>query len=556
MLEPTCQQLAVRDAEEQTLLVLASAGCGKTEALAMRVAGLLERGVVEPPARVLVTTFSKRARDNIKERLQSYVSSAQLQRQVTVVNFHGLSARIYRAHANVLGLDADLTLPDSDWVLEQCRKLGLGPRDKDAVTELLRITKQQPLSDLEVEARLSQSGNQAAIDIERLRVQEGRLTYDDLPRIAELILANEVAADLYRHHFGYVVVDEFQDLTLQQLRIVTALGRDRTTYAGDLAQGIYGFSGAAPEQVYVEIRKICARTIELTESQRSSPAVLSMVNALTGYTGGATLVSAEPESWPSGGLAGTAHFVDSDQEADWVVDLAERVLLHAPNHRIGVVSRTRKRREPLDEAFKQSDLESHVWDDPLLDADTAQLVRKTLASLGSDSAAKPGWRAQVVDLAELDSVQDPYLRGDVLEALGWVCDLLEDGVAPEKIRTRIKVGSATSVLQLPGVHLLTGHVGKGQQFDWVVVAGAEEGTLPFFLAKSEAEINEEARVFSVMMSRARHGVIVTSASRVSGNPYQKQVSRFIPPLQAAGAISAQRTVQWIREADWPAIAAK
>ncbi|MDU3273348.1 MAG: UvrD-helicase domain-containing protein, partial [Cutibacterium sp.] len=39
-------------------------------------------------------------------------------------------------------------------------------------------------------------------------------------------------ADLYREHFGALIVDEFQDLTPQQLRIVNRIGYRRTTYAG------------------------------------------------------------------------------------------------------------------------------------------------------------------------------------------------------------------------------------------------------------------------------------------------------------------------------------
>ncbi|ALN14477.1 UvrD-helicase domain-containing protein [Acidipropionibacterium acidipropionici] len=76
---------------------------------------------------------------------------------------------------------------------------------------------------------------------------EKRLTYDDLPRVAELLLNDDAVASLYRNHFSAVIVDEFQDLTPQQLRIVNRIGLGKTTYAGDLAQGIYSFAGAQPE---------------------------------------------------------------------------------------------------------------------------------------------------------------------------------------------------------------------------------------------------------------------------------------------------------------------
>ena len=40
------------------------------------------------------------------------------------------------------------------------------------------------------------------------------------------------------------------------------------------------------------------------------------------------------------------------------------------------------------------------------------------------------------------------------------------------------MGDDTTLITVPGVHLLTGHIGKGQQFDWVIVIGAEEGCIP------------------------------------------------------------------------------
>ena len=200
-----------------------AAGCGKTEALALRAAGLIERGYVKPPQRVLVTTFSNRARDNVRDGLNDYLSWQVMRDRVTVANFHGLSARIFRAHANVIGLDPQITIPDSDWVGDQCRIRNLSFDKTADVQARLRIAKQQAVNDEMVEQILIDGGNQVALEIERLRVADSRLTYDDLPRLAELILANDSVAQLYRAHFAAVVVDEFQDLTPQQLRIINRI---------------------------------------------------------------------------------------------------------------------------------------------------------------------------------------------------------------------------------------------------------------------------------------------------------------------------------------------
>jgi DNA helicase II / ATP-dependent DNA helicase PcrA len=144
MIEPTLAQQEIRDALQLNLLAIAPAGCGKTEAAAWRVAGLLERRQVTWPQKVLVTTFTNRARDNIKQRLDAHVPRAAVRDRVTVANFHGLAARIFSAHSNVIGLPADLQLPDSDWVADRCRDRGLSYKRSSAVDAILRGEASRP----------------------------------------------------------------------------------------------------------------------------------------------------------------------------------------------------------------------------------------------------------------------------------------------------------------------------------------------------------------------------------------------------------------------------
>jgi DNA helicase-2/ATP-dependent DNA helicase PcrA len=557
MVSPTPKQIEIRDAKALDLLVVAPAGCGKTEALALRVQGLLERGDVAAPKKILVTTFSNRARDNIKGRLRFYLSPAVMRDRVSVVNFHGLSARLIRAHANVLGLSEDLILPESDWVGEQIRARNIPWNSQGPIHEALRNTKHQPLDDASVEAELKRLGNITALELERLRKSEGRLTYDDLPRLAELILANDGVAELYTAHFGAVIVDEFQDLTPQQLRIVNRIGDKRTTYAGDLAQGIYGFAGAQPLLVDTIIRAECSLVVEFSESHRSSPAVLGMVNAMSSLTGGQILTAADPDSWPSGGLASSVAHQSAAAEANWIVSIARAVLAHAPGHRIGVIARTGPRRRFVDAAFGATDITHFRWDDGVLDTDTAKLVKVMLAVFDrvayADAADKVAF---LRDTVGFESITDVDVRKSMADALGWVQDLLSSGISPQDIRGRIKSGDSSTLITIAGVHLLSGHVGKGQQFDWVFVVGVEEEFIPFTMATTPDEIDEEARVLSVMISRARHGVILSRAASVPTNADNERArtpSRFLEALAAANPLDAPNLIEWFKAADWDAI---
>lgn len=560
MVTPTPSQVQIRDYHARDLLVVAPAGCGKTEALALRVQVLLQRGDILAPQKILVVTFSNRARDNIRERLRSHLGLSQLRDRVSVANFHGLSARVFKAHANVIGLSPDLTIPESDWVSDECRRKDFQFPLANRVKDALRVAKQEARKDDEVKAYLKAHRETDALEIERDRVSSARLTYDDLPRLAELILANDQVADLYRSHFGAVVVDEFQDLTPQQLRIVNRIGYKRTTYAGDLAQGIYGFAGAKPSQVRATISEECSATVNFAESHRSSPAVLSAVNSLSRLTSGTELTAADPGSWPHSGLFATAQFSTAEREADQIAHVASYIAERVPGHRIGIMARTKPRRRFVEEALKVKSVEFLRWDDGVLDTDTAYIMRSLLSrfDLRGYQAADDKMKF-LRDASGLESVTEATSRQSLVDALGWCYELLRDDTPPIDIRSRIRVGDEFTLVTMPGIHLLTGHTGKGQQFDWVMIVGAEDGTIPDFRAESRDEQAEEARVLSVMISRARHGVFVSYAQEVlagTGRRMRRNPSPFLAHLASANPRTGNDINEWLENADWAAISAR
>lgn len=562
MLDITPKQAQVLDHEGLSLLIIAPAGCGKTETLALRVRGLLDQQAVKASQRILVATFTKRARDNMHDRLSHYLTPREMREAVTVCNFHGLFARIIQAHSNVIGLDPKrLTMPQNDWVGERCSALKLKGLTNDVKSDI-SSAKRRALNDEQVLAELQRSGNQYASMIEEQRQAESRLTYDDLPRLAELILANDEVAALYRQHFGAIIVDEFQDLTPQQLRIVQRIGYKKTTYAGDLAQGIYAFAGAQPEYVKKKLEIECSETIEFAESFRSSPAVLTAVNSLNSLTGGQTLTAATPDSWPSGGLAAYRQFDRAQEEAKYIKNLCSWILSEgrAPQQRIGISARLKRRRQLVDEMIAASGLPYCIWDDGVLDKSIAQKIRSMLRGLSlSEFHSADDPLAFLRQAVAFDNEQDPDERTALSSAVDWCLDLLQKDLNPDTILRRIQIGDNDSLITRAGVHLLTGHAGKGQQFDWMVVIGLEEDYLPSCQAiqagDNSAMMGEEARTLAVMLSRARHGVLVTSSSVISGDfiPNKRQ-SRFLTDLLPAVICDRQQIHDWLTEADWKAIA--
>src|SRR3990172_12432185 len=94
------------------LLILAGAGSGKTRALAYRVAHLLrERGV--PPARILAVTFTNKAANEMRDRVDRLVGGG-ITRAMWVGTFHHICSRILRRHGDRVGLDPTFVIYDDD----------------------------------------------------------------------------------------------------------------------------------------------------------------------------------------------------------------------------------------------------------------------------------------------------------------------------------------------------------------------------------------------------------------------------------------------------------
>ena len=240
--------------------------------------------------------------------------------------------------------------------------------------------------------------------------------------------------------------------------------------------------------------------------------------------------------------------------------VVQALITRVPHQRIGIIARTVGRRRFVEETLTAAGVPFYRWDDGVLDTDTASVMKSLLARFdvrGYDAASDK--TAFLRAAAGFESIADPTGRESLLSALLWCHDLLGDRISPTEIRSRIRVGDSTTLITIPGVHLLTGHVGKGQQFDWVMIVGVEDGVLPDFRAKTADEHTEEARVLSVMLSRARHGVIVNRAVSVptkAGKPMDRAASSFLGNLAAASPLDGAGLVAWFNAADWAAIAAR
>lgn len=530
--EPSAEQLGVATSGGTVSLIVAPPGCGKTEVLAYRADYLIT--TLRPNQKILALTFTNRARANLRDRLRQVLGAERARRFVTVRNFHGHAAEVVLSHYRTIGLDISTYVPPTSRTLAKALRGVTSDSDvaRDA-TELLGQVKRDALSDEEVLAALNVAtgriGKAAAIAVEKARQEAGVLHYDDLLRHAQCLLRVPGVQRLYNCHYGAVLVDEFQDLSLQQLDLASRTCTTSQTFAGDPLQGIYTWAGAQPEQVEAILNEACPEPVRLSESYRSSPRVLVLVNSIGTQLGAAALRSAQEDRWPDAGFGTAMVFKDLGDEAAQIVGAAQLLLERDPSLSVGVITRSGWRRKLIDEHFASSDLPLRRWDLAVDDPRVLQLVREALTQLprgvGFDAA-----RDGVLDTVDPSDV-------DTIEQVDEVFNFLEQtGLPTPRAALRTLRSSGDPELAVsPGVHLLNAHTGKGQQFDWAFVIGLEEKHIPDRRSSHGVALAEEMRVLLVMLSRARHGLAVTSVATLDGRygPYVATRSRWFAALDAA-----------------------
>lgn len=307
------------------LLVLAGAGTGKTRVVIARIAYLVWRG--SRPSRILAVTFTnKAAREMLaraKERLAPPRRGPRPQGRAAdespeISTIHSLCVRILRRHARRLGYPERFAIIDrgeqeatARKVLKElkCPDTTLSPGDLVDRVSRWKSAGLRPDDALEtVAADAPDHWTLAAAGYRRyqhaLRTA-GAVDFDDL-----LLLVDE----LFRDHeevrlaeagrFDHVLVDEYQDTSAIQERILAALARDHGSLCvvGDDDQSIYAWRGAQISHILEFPRRWPrAVTIRLEENYRSTPEIIHAANTLIACNTrrhGKTLVSRAPSGAP------------------------------------------------------------------------------------------------------------------------------------------------------------------------------------------------------------------------------------------------------------------
>jgi len=113
------QKKAVENSEG-SCLVLAGAGSGKTRVLTFKILHLLIQKKALPN-QILAVTFTNKAATEMKSRVSSLLN--QPIDRMWIGTFHSLSAKILRAHCELVGLKSNFIIVDTDDQLKLIKQI-------------------------------------------------------------------------------------------------------------------------------------------------------------------------------------------------------------------------------------------------------------------------------------------------------------------------------------------------------------------------------------------------------------------------------------------------
>ena len=273
------------------LLVLAGAGKGKTRVVIGRIARLVRRGAA--PDRILAVTFTTKAAREMLARAGRSRNAVRPE----ISTIHSLCARILRRHAARLGYPTRFAILDRGEQETIARRVLKELRVADAVlapSQLLdRISRWKsaairPANAFEtIPGDGPESWTLAAAGYRRyqdaLRTA-GAVDFDDLLLLVdELLTGHEPVRLAEAGRYDHVLVDEYQDTSAIQERILSALARDHRSLCvvGDDDQSIYAWRGAQVANILdFPARWPGTVTVRLEENYRSTPQIVRAANQL------------------------------------------------------------------------------------------------------------------------------------------------------------------------------------------------------------------------------------------------------------------------------------
>lgn len=255
------------------VLCCACPGSGKTRVITEKIAHIFK---VKPDARVIVTTFSRDATQEMRERISKRVTSSQL-RQVTIGTYHALG--LGQLKKNESGSRRVLSAIETRHLMQEaCHQLGKRDLEPEEAEDMILQYKIDP----GIVREIPEAQRLAEIYQKLLEAQKGSDFTDMLVRAVTMMEEGKLApipAD-------FILADEFQDVDRLQLRWLgchIAQGAIATA-VGDDDQSVYAFRRALGYQGMMEFVSMTdAEIITLDVNYRSTAGILNSAGRMIAF---------------------------------------------------------------------------------------------------------------------------------------------------------------------------------------------------------------------------------------------------------------------------------
>lgn len=346
------------------ILIIAGAGSGKTRMITYRIAHMLEEGIDE--RNILALTFTNKAAKEMSDRIKKLLSKPL--KGLTATTFHSFGLGILKQYIHHIGYHNDFTLYDTN--------------DNEALIKNCIVACGYQIPDYNVRTLLSFFSN-LKTGRERLENPEGAIAeiykewlltqkaynvvdFDDLILLPiKIFEAKPWILEAVQERYRYIMVDEFQDTSLLQYRLVSMIASKYRNIAvvGDDDQSIYSWRGANYQNIVQFEHDFPERKeFKLERNYRSTGNILTAANALIVHN----TERKDKKLWTeedSGSAISIKHHRTSEAEAYWIggqIKSEMRNIRELQYGDIGVLVRTNALISELENVFAEMSIPVRV----------------------------------------------------------------------------------------------------------------------------------------------------------------------------------------------------
>ena len=352
------------------LLIFAGAGSGKTRVLTEKIAYLIDHAGM-PPEHILSVTFTNKAANEMKERVQRLITHDVS--KMTIGTFHSVCAGLLRKHIHLIGYDNNFTIYDQSdskqLIKTVITDMNLDPKTFQAnkYQYLISNLKNKMIFPddvlLNTDSYIDELLRDIYLNYNTKLKENNAADFDDLLLLPlELFKTNPSLLTHYQNKFQYVLVDEYQDTNKPQFEFIYSVScnNNEITVVGDDDQSIYGWRGADISNIlnFSESFKD-SKIIKLEQNYRSTKVILDAAYHVVSKNKN----RADKKLWTDNLEGDSIDLYEYDNETDESKGVIKNILSATRNEKLNdmvILYRTNTQSRVIEDQLRRESIPYHI----------------------------------------------------------------------------------------------------------------------------------------------------------------------------------------------------